>query len=465
MKFAAVTLAALTLARRADAHDPAALGLLRDHAAKVRDVVDAVGGVHRAAALAAAGRANAWRRSGDGRRLSPSRALADAAVEAGHADAAARILQDADQAVTCTILSIAIENTKYESVRPLSEYDESVVCLEEGRCEDDLPEIKFVSHDADAGEFLYQDRGPASMQGVHWLNLKEADQSASGYCSTILSFAETREDFPLSTGRLREPISSLLPFFPPTADLPDLPIPGTNDTVPGTGVPGYPVGPSLGLYSGLTYEIRAHGDSVWAYAGTDECFLVTDLDIIYGHKLLEGTLEEPKRFLYVPSYKIFPAPLDSIRVTTDDDCVQQDTAGTAYADIVYSFRFEITLVEDCTEIDPEDTTALGNNTWALAACEAGSIVWRRDSWAQTLRSGPPNSYYYTMQVVDGCGNKIQPAYNFLLEEMGKTPQPYVNAFRTLKKSSRTENEKCDHTPKKSKTSKKSSKGSKASKKS
>ena len=451
MKFTAMLLTALWgCANVSDAHDPHIHRLIKEHSEKMREFVETVGGEHQVAALSVGALAKHISLVGAAGGSPPSRALAETASEM-RGNNNARILQNSDQAVTCTILSIAVENTKFAGVRPLEDYDESVVCLKEGEC-DGAPEIKFVSHDAKKNQFLYLDNGPMSMQGVFWLNYQDDDASDSGYCSSIYTFAESKDGYPLSTGELRSPTFPFPSFYPAVPDLPDVVIPNTNTTIPNSGVPGYPVAPSLGLYSGAHFDIRTAGDSVWGFSGTDECFADTDLDLIYGYKLLEGTLEEPKKFLIVPSFKL--SPQSNLRASIDDQCLEQEYNGTYYADFT-SLRFEQTLVEDCSSINANTNAGgLGNDAYAYAACEAGAVVWLRQSWANTLRSGPPNTYYYMIQIVDGCGEKIQPSYDAWVDDQSNTPQPYVVAFRTLKTAKRAKNSTCrERIPKKGKTAK------------
>ena len=70
-------------------------------------------------------------------------------------------------------------------------------------------------------------------------------------------------------------------------------------------------------------------------------------------------------------------------------------------------RFEQTLIEDCDDI---------SDPFAKASCDAGSVVWSRDSWFGGYSPGDtPDSTYYVVQVVDGKGKKLEPAWSDFMD--------------------------------------------------
>ena len=304
------------------------------------------------------------------------------------------VIQAIIQAILCIIISIVVDNVLYADLPSLCDYSDNEVCLNSTQCGADKPMIEFVSDkdDAENNKFLYAATGeglPANLQGVFWLDY-------DGYCSSIVSWAETKEPFPLSTGALRDP---LLPLNP--------------------------AGPSL--YDGFEYSIRVSGASNWAFSESQGCYdFVEGLDLIYGLRLLDGTRSDPKEFQIVPSVKI---PGSCLRLSLDDYCLED--AGIDFA----LLRFTMTLVEVCATLD---VTAQNYDT-ALEACDAGSTIWERRSWYFQNRNGPPSGIYYVIQIIDGSGNKIQPAYNTWVANQGDTtaPQPYINAFRSINKSSKS----------------------------
>lgn len=62
-------------------------------------------------------------------------------------------------------------------------------------------------------------------------------------------------------------------------------------------------------------------------------------------------------------------------------------------------RFELTLVEDCSTIKEWADGGVA----AKRACDAGSVVWARDSWFFGYSpEDEPDWTYYKIQVVDGA---------------------------------------------------------------
>lgn len=104
-------------------------------------------------------------------------------------------------------------------------------------------------------------------------------------------------------------------------------------------------------------------------------------------------------------------------------------------------RFEQTLVEDCAEIGEglyEEWSGVGR---ARAACAAGAVIWRRDNWFGNYDTGiPPINGYYVIQVVDGKGKKIEPAWSEFVDAeilcdrdiAGASPTCTTNFFGALK---------------------------------
>ena len=77
-------------------------------------------------------------------------------------------------------------------------------------------------------------------------------------------------------------------------------------------------------------------------------------------------------------------------------------------------RFEQTLIEDCKEISQFPYPGWKE---AETACIGGSVVWRRDNWFDGYNPqnpGTPDNGYYAVQVVNGTGTKLDPAWgNFM----------------------------------------------------
>ena len=112
--------------------------------------------------------------------------------------------------------------------------------------------------------------------------------------------------------------------------------------------------------------------------------------------------------------------LFGFRLNIDDSC------GVNYFSLL---RFEMELINDCNEINIG--TGYDAET-AKAACQAGAKIWQRDSWFFANPNGPPDSTYYAIQIVDGCGNKLDPSYEEWVDYQGTEPtNGYVNAFRSI----------------------------------
>lgn len=321
------------------------------------------------------------------------------------------------QFVLCTILSIFHTNILYSQVEDLDDYDDNFVCLEKDACpETGLETVKFVSENAKENEFLYHDKGPESLQGVFWLNY-------AGFCSSMVSFAETVEAYPLSTGELRE--EPVFPLFPNI--------------------------PFIYSYDGYTSNIRVPGASNWAFSGFSPCYpFVEEIDLIYGIKPLRffgnpqpDPIDDPKGFVVVPSIKI---PYTDFRVALDSEC-SADVDGSVI------LRFEMKLIEDCNDID---TSILPSGASAFAACNSGAVIWQRDTWFMSnVLFAPPSSTYYVIQIVDGCGKKTAAYSSFVEYESSNYhdgPGNYDSSsqFRSLKKAKAAKSEKAAKTCKKEK---------------
>jgi len=311
------------------------------------------------------------------------------------------------RSVSCIILSIFIDNILYSQVEDLEDYSDNLVCLKAGECEVDgvtVEKLKFVSEHAKGNEFLYNSKGPCQLQGVFRLFYQ-------GYCSSIVSFAETVEAFPLSTGELRE---SLFPLFPN-------------------------LNPAL-TYDGFTYNVRVSGASNWAFSSDNGCYdFVKSVDLIYGLKPFpdpsssnEYSIDNPNGFVIVPSIK-----LGNLRVSIDSECTV-DTFGWSL------LRFEMVLIENCADISSNVFNKFGISD-AFVACEAGATIWERRTYILQHMSAAPASIYYVIQIVDGFGDEVQPAYDDWVDYEGASyaPQPYVNAFRSLEKSEKSKSEKSE----------------------
>ena len=71
-------------------------------------------------------------------------------------------------------------------------------------------------------------------------------------------------------------------------------------------------------------------------------------------------------------------------------------------------RFEQTLVENCDDINLIPYPGFEE---AFSACKGGSVVWRRDNWF----GGDPAVGYYAVQVVNGTGAKLDPAFDLFTD--------------------------------------------------
>lgn len=303
--------------------------------------------------------------------------------------------------LVCTLMSIFHANIMYSQVEDLDDYDDNFVCLKKNECPGlGLENVKFVSDNADGNEFLYHDKGPEALQGVFWLNY-------AGYCSSMVSFAETVEEYPLSTGELREPV---FPLFP--------------------GLPEYLT------YDGYAYNVRVSGASNWAFSGGSFCYpIVEAIDLIYGIKPNRqrifcrnqrcrklNTIDDPTSFVIVPTIK---TPFTDIYVSLDSEC----TVDTFYTPSAL-LRFEMTLIEDCDDIN---VSVFPSGQTAKDACDAGAVIWERNSWFLQNIYDPPLSTYYVIQIVDGCGKKTAAYNDFVNYEAGGWSDPYPTAeFRSLK---------------------------------
>ena len=368
------------------------------------------------------------------------------------------------QAILCIIISIIVDNVLYAELPSLCDYSDNEVCLDStADCGTDksTPMIEFVRDDANRNEFLYADARdglPTQLQGVFWLDY-------DGYCSSIVSWAKTKEGFPLSEGELRNPLFPILAGRPGLRPLPGfrpMPVaPGPIPVAPGPipVAPGPILLPPGPLYDGFEYSIRVSGASNWAFSTSDGCFdFVEDLDLIYGFRLLDGSLDDPKEFQVVPSVKI---PGTCFRLSIDDFCLE--SAGIPFA----LLRFTMTLIENCGDLN--NNAQNFDTASTLCASSPQPVIWERRSWffadrSDDLEEDPPSDIYYVIQIIDGSGTKL-PAYNDWVANQGDpgAPQPSINAFRSInKKSVKAEN--CWFA-KSSKSSKgcKSSKGGKAMK--
>lgn len=279
-------------------------------------------------------------------------------------------------ALICLFKSIVLEPIQYVPLPARAEYDDNTVCLDDS-CGGGIKEIKFVESKAKKNEFLYGNDGlPPQLRGVHWLNY-------GGPCSTMVSFAETNENVPIATGRL---FPGALPF-------------------------------------GFSYYIRVLGASNWAYStGPDDLFscynLVPTVDLIYGFRILEGTVENPTRMQVVPNIKL---PFTCIRANID----------TCGSDQVL-LQFDMALVDNyglnggCDSIMPEDDP----DGVAKTACEAGITVWRRETWFLADKTQDDPSIYYITQIVDEHGDKLATYDEFVAQETS-TEGNAVNHFRSL----------------------------------
>ena len=76
-------------------------------------------------------------------------------------------------------------------------------------------------------------------------------------------------------------------------------------------------------------------------------------------------------------------------------------------------RFEQTLIENCEEINNPAYTNWEAKDRAYRACLGGSVIWRRDNWFGSYQNSTstPNGGYYVIQVVNGQGQKLEPAWS------------------------------------------------------
>lgn len=155
------------------------------------------------------------------------------------------------------------------------------------------------------------------------------------------------------------------------------------------------------------YRIRVHGDRNWSF-GDDNLNPFTGViiyqnlfDPIYNFKLLEGDINNPTKFAIEVDFAIpFKWPQKRISI--------KGCLGSLLA-------LNYTLVTDPN--DPEKQRY------------PNSVVWLRES--TTL--GNPGTSFYATQVVDGNGNRLQPAYDdWLLYQSTRETSPGVNYYWDLK---------------------------------
>lgn len=172
-------------------------------------------------------------------------------------------------------------------------------------------------------DFLYNPNGPEQIQGVIWL-------TNQGECSSLMSLSRSSDASELAnTGELRE------------AD-----------------------------ERGFNYVLRVTGNQNWAYATNVAlpCFgLVEFMDVFYAIRIMEGTVENPTRLRITPNLKV---PFTNWFLNIDD-CREYTQKPFAIFDMV--------LVTKAEEI-VEELVGGGLYETTLAAFEAGSAVWRRDTW-------------------------------------------------------------------------------------
>lgn len=129
--------------------------------------------------------------------------------------------------------------------------------------------------------------------------------------------------------------------------------------------------------NGYDYVQRPLGDHNWSASSNSPDTFLTGLDVLYLYKLVEGTLENPLAFTITPSFK-FLSP-----------CFRFNF-GTAFGVLA---KFDMVLVTD-----PNDPAQLEY---------PGSKVWKRTTTFLNLFKVE----YLSVQIVNGLGQPIQPAFS------------------------------------------------------
>lgn len=81
--------------------------------------------------------------------------------------------------------------------------------------------------------------------------------------------------------------------------------------------------------------------------------------------------------------------------------------------------FDMTLIKNRDDIKPEnfpDNLALYDTI--VASFDAGAKVWRRDSWFLAEPTPENVLVYYIVQIIDGSGAVIEPAYSAWQQQTG-----------------------------------------------
>ena len=152
-------------------------------------------------------------------------------------------------------------------------------------------------------------------------------------------------------------------------------------------------------YSSRLLFVRSNGTSP-----SIDCSLsyyLTYFDVLYLFKLRDGTLESPTRFVITPSFKFFSSCF-RINLGWATNCTytilcmspaQLSTPTHAFRAPKVLLRFEMDLI-----LDP-------NNRYRRQY--PNSVIWNRTTkWAGWL-----SLTYPAIQIIDGNGNPVEPAYS------------------------------------------------------
>ena len=136
------------------------------------------------------------------------------------------------------------------------------------------------------------------------------------------------------------------------------------------------------------YDIRVAGDRVWSFAteGPGTTYnAAADQDLVYHFEFDDA--ETPRHASIVPSFQVCVGPFCR-RVPVPSQ----------------GMDFQATLA------DPGE----------FQGAYPGSVVWKRNSYI--LGREIESAYYDLVQVVDGGGNRIEPAWSLYLHEQTESPE-------------------------------------------
>ena len=252
------------------------------------------------------------------------------------------------------------------NIHPTDAFELYTVCVDPGApdCGSNNA-LSFVGPavvDPGPNEFRYHNSGPASLQGVHWF------QEQIPGSSLLASFAQTRQDF--ATGVL-----------------------GSQNNE-------------------FAVALRPRGDHNWAFAGDGStinfgtsAWINEQVDILYKFELTGGTLAAPTNFMISGEGRII------------SNCVRYSVSTFLY----YCASIIAIKTNVCSHLLVYFVTVLAQFTMDLVTDPndpvvqryPNSAVWQRRSTYLfgLIRPSFSAFVYKTVQIVDGAGQPLQPAYD------------------------------------------------------